>query len=482
MRLVFLQKDSMVKIAVMLLSAVLKEDGHECALVMESIERQPVDVLLAMEPDVVAFSCTSGQEPWVRERARQIKERSDIPVIVGGPAVTFFPEIIGDEAIDVVCRGEGEQPLREYARALDAGVDPSGIANLWVKRDGEIVRNDMRPLNPDLDTLPAPDWSVYADRYAFLVPYYQGYFPAMTSRGCPHACSYCANDSYIRLFRGMGKYVRRESPEHAVARLVDAKRDLHLRRLNFVDDSMAADIGWLREFSAGYRERVGLPCMVNVRADTITEEAARLLADMRCRCARMGLESGNSRVRQEVLNKRVSDDQLRAAARALRGAGMRLVTYNMYGSPTETIDEAFQTYLLNRELKVDYAQCALLQPYPGTKVRDLAESLGLLQEEGDVSGQTADSFFVASPIKLENKSEIVNLQKLTQSFIRLHVPPRLARAMLRLPENGLFHLIFTAEYALWRLRLDWRETIPFLRMAIRSRTYMARRPVAAKRA
>ncbi len=62
MKVVFLQKDSFVKIAVEYLSAVLKADGHHCDLFIESGERHFLKSALESRADLYAFSCTTGGE------------------------------------------------------------------------------------------------------------------------------------------------------------------------------------------------------------------------------------------------------------------------------------------------------------------------------------------------------------------------------------------------------------------------------------
>ncbi|HEX9092899.1 MAG TPA: radical SAM protein [Coriobacteriia bacterium] len=478
MKILFLQKDTMVRIAVMLLSASLKEDGHECELLMDAAEKDLVSTAVAMRPDLIAFSCITGGQGWVLETARRVKERMDVPVLVGGPHATFFPEIVDRPEVDIVCRGEGEEAIREIVAAL-ASHDPGSLAsipNVSTRVDGRIVTNDVRDLAEDLDRLPFPDWELYRKRYAFLVPYYLGNFPAILSRGCPHACSYCFNRSYLQLYRGKGRYVRRETPAGAVARLARMRDEFGVRRFNFVDDSFAENAAWVEEFTALYRDRVALPFICNVRAPSVTEETARMLREAGCYCLRMGIESGDERVRREILAKRVSDEEIGAAAANARRNHMKLVTYNMYGCPGESLEDALRTYELNRDLRVTFPQCSILLPYPGTPIRETAERMGLMPaHHGDGGDELPESYFVESPLKIEHKRGITNLQKLTPVCARWRMPTPVVRWLISLPSNPLYHLAFQSEYALFRLGLDANEIVPFLRFALKSRAYMARR-------
>lgn len=483
MKILFLQKDTMVRISVMLLSASLKEDGHECELLMEASEHDLVGSAVALAPDVIAFSCITGGHEWVLDTARRLKERTDVPIIIGGPHATFFPEIIEKPGVDVVCRGEGEQVIRDIIRALAAGDDAelANIPNVAVKTADGTVVNEVRELCAELDSLPFPDWDLYRRRYAFMVPYYLGNFPAIMSRGCPHACSYCFNRSYLQLYRGKGRYVRRETPAAAVDRLERTRREFGVRRFNFVDDSFAESAEWVGEFCDLYRERVGIPFVCNVRANTVTEETAGQLAAAGCYCLRMGIESGDERVRRDILAKRVSNEAIAAAAAHTRRHGMKLVTYNIYGCPTESLEDALRTYELNRDLHVTFPQCSILQPYPGTPIRELAESMGLMPPvSGDAGDELGESYFVESPLMLDHKRELTNLQKLTPLMVKWRMPTPVVRWLIRVPTNPLYHLAFQSEYALFRLGLDAREIGPFLRFAIKSRRYMTASETTAR--
>ena len=67
-----------------------------------------------------------------------------MPVIWGGSGPTLEPEWALQHA-DMVCVGEGEELIVELAERLDAGADYSDLQGLWLKRDGEIIRNPTPP-------------------------------------------------------------------------------------------------------------------------------------------------------------------------------------------------------------------------------------------------------------------------------------------------------------------------------------------------
>ena len=120
-----------------------------------------------------------------------------IPVILGGPHVTFLP----DEALahaELVVRGEGEGAMNAlldlwpdgYVKATDA--EYAAVPNLsWKDAAGVIHHNAMAPWITDLDALPVPDFSL-ADGTADCGFGGKKTVMVQTSRGCPFDCSFCS--------------------------------------------------------------------------------------------------------------------------------------------------------------------------------------------------------------------------------------------------------------------------------------------------
>ncbi len=472
MKIVFLQNDTFVKIAVMLLCAVLKKKGHDAEVLIESGESDFIGAVLKSEPELIAFSCTTGWEFWVQSTAQKLKEKSGAPVLVGGPHATFFPELINDPNIDYVCRGEGEEAIVELADALASG-DLAGaceIPNICSKNPGGGVRiNDVRPLVGDLDTLPFPDFSPYT-KYRYLIGYNRDMYPVITGRGCPFNCSYCFNKAYKEIYLGKGKYVRRRSPGNVILELKMLKERYRVGKINFVDDSFVSSPRWLEEFAPRYIREIDLPFIINAEATQVKEELVRLLKKMGCICVRMGVETGSEKLRREILKKQVSDAHIRNAAALFKKYDIKLSTFNILGLPGETLELALETYRLNKEIRSDFIQCSFLQPYPGTDICIYVKENGYIDQSN--STVLEESYFVASQIRMENKKEIVNLQKLMQIMARLRAPKKVVLFFIRLPDNPLYSLMFKISFVLSKIWFQRIKLFPLIRMGMHSLGYM----------
>ncbi|UCD57588.1 MAG: B12-binding domain-containing radical SAM protein [Candidatus Hydrogenedentota bacterium] len=441
-RIAFVQNLAYEYLGVMYLSASLKQAGHEVqAFIRERSEEALAREVLEFAPDLVAFSCTTGIHHWALHFAGLLKRYRPVPTIFGGPHATFFPELIEQPSVDVICRGEGEEAIVEIADRLDSGKPIDGTLNCHIKRNGQIVRNDLRPLIGDLDCLPNPDRSVYRAKYPYLDKTQAAF---MAGRGCPFRCSFCFNHALRKLYEGRGRFVRVRKPERVVDEIVEAKSRWNLRTIYMQDDTFILDKRWVQEFSELYRERVGLPMLCLVRADQADEASIAALKRAGVKNIFFGIESGDETLRNELLKKGVTDQDIYRTAALLRKHGIRFRTYNMVGLPGETLQQALKTLRINAEIRTDFPWCAIFHPFPGTELGEFAARSDLLMRSPE---DAPPSFFKESIIRLPQANEVVNLQKLFYYGVRFPRLIPLIDRIIRLRPNPIFEFLFLTGYA-----------------------------------
>ena len=442
-KIAFVQNIAYEYLGVMYLSSMLKAGGHsvDVFIARGAGSGSLFDEVAAYKPDIIGFSCTTGAHLWAVKTAAALKTRLPRAVIVlGGAHPTFFPDVIGEPGVDVVCRGEGEYALRELADRLDRGEGYHDIANLWVKRGAEVVRNDLRPLVEDLDSLPFPDRRLYPEKYRFLNKSQKAF---IVGRGCPFACSYCFNHSLQQLYKGKGRYVRLRSAGNVLAEIGAVRAAGDFKVVYIQDDTFSLDERWASEFLERYRREVGLPFICLVRADLLTEALVGRLKAAGCRNVFFGIESGSPELRALVLKKEMTDAEIIAGAALLKKYKIRFRTYNMFGLPGETLEDAFKTVALNARIGTDYPWSALFQPFPGTELREYARQKGLLETE---AMEFDASFFKNSHLKLKDKKEIENLQKLFFFAVKFPVLLPVIRMMVRVRLGPVYDALFLMGY------------------------------------
>ena len=390
------------------LSAVLKRAGHPVELihlVRPAARDELIEAVRATFPDLVAFSATTLQFSKVKELAGWIKEDLGLPIACGGVHPTTAPEeAIAVEDLDYICVGEGEEAIVELCDALEAGRTADGIASIWSRRNGEVVRNPVRPLVEDLDAIPFPDRDIFDE--ANFAANQKKRLTMMASRGCPFDCSYCCNHLQKSIYPNPAKYVRFRSPANVIAEIEAAREsDPGLEQVRFEDDILTMDRRWFREFAALYQERVDLPFICNARVDLLNEEMVDLLAQAGCSAIAMGVESGNKWLRKNVLRRQMGDEKILAAFALCKEAGIPTVSLNMTGFPHETMSMALDTIKMNSAIEPNLAQVTALCPFPNTRIYDECVAGGMM---GDA---TPDTLFTG-------RSEL-KLDKLTRDQVRM---------------------------------------------------------------
>jgi anaerobic magnesium-protoporphyrin IX monomethyl ester cyclase len=381
------------------ISAVLKERGHKVDLLYlqrELNEEELTAEVKKYSPDLVGISATTLQHQFAKAFAKTIKDRLRTPVVLGGIHATIAPEEVLKEGLfDFIVRGEGEYPLLELVEALEKGRDWRGIQNLGWMENGGVRLNPVRP-PVDLDELPFPDRELFdEDRLLFEN---DGQVSIMSGRGCPFACTYCCNSALGRLSGGAGKWVRRVS----VGRILQEVEYLHKRRpklksLIFFDELFTTDRKWIESFCDGYRAGRRTPFRIFARPDTVDLAMLQRMRDAGLYSVIVGVESGDERLRREVMNRKMSNEEVVRVFQWCDELGIEAWCFFMIGVPQETEASIRKSIELARVLKPSHLQLAIFQPFPGTVLHDYCARNSLLLDR-----PASTIFLNQCRVKMEN--------------------------------------------------------------------------------
>ena len=453
-RVVFLQRGIYESLGIMHLSSFLKKNGHQVLLLIESLEGDMFGRLKDFKPDLACFGTITGSHLWAYETARKIKaEFPGVLTVMGGPHATFFPEAALHKGFDALCLGEGEEALMDLAGAIHDKEKIKTLRNIWLEADGRVFRNEVRPLAENLDSLPFPDRELYY-RYPELRK--AGRKTFLTTRGCPYNCSFCFNHKFRELYQGKGPEIRRRSAGNIISEILEVKEKYGLDSVFIQDDTFILDKPWLLDFLEKYKERVHLPFTCLVRADLTDEEIVRALAAAQCAVAQFGIESGVERLRNKVLRKGLTDEQIVKAAALYKKYGIKFKTYNMLGLPGENLEDAFKTVELNAGIKTDLPWASVLLPYPGTDIAVSMRERGLLPDGYSVD-DVGGSFFGGKAGSRREK-DMLNLQRLFFWAVRFPRLFPLIKKLIKLPPNYVFDgLYYAAQFYVYKVseNLDW---------------------------
>src|SRR4030065_2053042 len=217
------------RLGTVILGTRLRQNGYEVKSYVESIAE--LDLKDILSADAVGISTITSTSCRSYEIAKLIK-KAGIPVFMGGPHVTYIPDE-ALEACDYVLRGEADETIVDFIKAIETDKGFEAIPGLSYKKDGKLVHNKAVSYCKDLDKLPSPDFSIVKGlergaRKKLEIT------PIMTSRGCPYDCSFC---SVTGMF---GQKYRFRSKEKVI-------EELQLHKDNgggwgfFYDDNFTAD-------------------------------------------------------------------------------------------------------------------------------------------------------------------------------------------------------------------------------------------------
>ncbi|MFW6114055.1 MAG: B12-binding domain-containing radical SAM protein [Actinomycetota bacterium] len=338
--------------------------------------------------DLVGISTITTTAPEAYAIMEKIKQRGNIPVVMGGPHVTFLADEALEKGADFVARGEGEYAFLELVRNLkDGREDFESIPGLSYKKDGEFHHNPQAEQIDKLDDLPWPDLTLIENFHKIRI------IPVMTSRGCPYNCKFC---SVTKMFGR--RYRFRDTDD-----VLDELEILHQRSpkasLFFYDDNFTANTRRSKELMRGMIDRgIKAKWTAQARVDVVRDvETLELMKESGCMFLYLGLESINPRTLESYRKEQTVQD-ISEAVKVLHDYGIKVHGMFVLGSDEDDIRTIRETVRFARNMKVDTVQFLILTPLPGTETYSELCSEGRILI-GDWSKYTGHHV-VFSPLKM----------------------------------------------------------------------------------
>ena len=337
-----------------ILATMMKRRGWDAEIIVEA--SNAIDFERMKDANLVGISTITSTAPRAYAIADRVREMG-IPVIMGGPHVTYLTEEALAHA-DFVIRGEGERALMAFIDVWEAGGNFSSVPNLCYWDNGEIVENAFEHSQVDLDSIPFPDYALLEKH----TPCVQGrrIIPVQTSRGCPFNCSFC---SVTGMF---GKKYRYRSTERIIQELrqYDHKRNV----VFFYDDNFTADRKRTKKLLlAMIEEKFKFQWSTQVRADIAKDlELVRLMKKAGCHTLYIGFESVNPETLKEMKKQQTVEDIVNAV-KVLQKHRIHIHGMFVYGFEGDDWRTVKETVKFAKRLRLNSTQFLILTPLPGTE-------------------------------------------------------------------------------------------------------------------
>jgi len=350
------------------------------------------------------------------------KKNATYKTLFGGVFATYAPEVcISSKVIDYVCKGEGEEAIKEFCEKLVTGDRIDNIKNFNVKGNGTIYRNGLRA-GVDINTIPIPNWDLF-EKGSIYRPMQGKIYRAVgleTQRGCPYTCTFCNSPSNNVIYKAETNKIfhRKKSIKRMKVELDYLVKKYDPELIYMVVDTFLAmserDFDEFKEMYMDYK----IPFWMNTRAETINAHRAKGLEEMNMLRTSIGVEHGNTEYRKNYLKRNVSDDVQIKAFEILADHKYVSCANAIIGMPDENRDLIFDTINFMRKLpnNVDATGAFIWAPYHGTPLRELAIEKGYIDK--DVIASISNTAYSMLNMPSISKEEITGLAKTFSYYVK----------------------------------------------------------------
>jgi len=280
-------------------------------------------------------------------------------VVLGGIHPTVMPfEALSHLGVDIVVRGEGEETFKELVELVSRKKEFRTIQGISYRENGNIVHNPERPLIDNLDRIPPFPYYLFERNFNK----YSTFGAIFTSRGCPYNCIFCSSQSIS------GKRYRYFSTERIISE-IKLLADKYKQKIIFImDDNIAGNrqhfFSLLRAIiDSGLHQRTSF--QASLRGDSVNDELLDMAKAANFRMLSYGLETGSENL-MEIVNKGETVKEVAKAIRMTHEKGIAAAATVIFGLPTETRKDRWDTIRLVRSLPLSSVRFNTLVPYPGT--------------------------------------------------------------------------------------------------------------------
>ena len=346
-------------LGILYLASVLEAKGFRVEIIdaigSDNSIKEIIDVIRKNKARVVGITATTPQIRGAVQIAEQIKKIFGRNVVVGiGGSHVSADKKFGKKfrCFDFSLEGEGEKTFPDLVVKILEGK----------KVRGHFVGEETK----DLDSIPFPARHLVNPKKYFIEPYGQYIATIHTVRGCPFNCVFCSKPVTCRR-------VRFRSPTNVVDEIEECIQKYQIKMVLFTDDTFtiskkrAAQI--CREI---LKRKIKIDWFCETRANLIDRRLIKLMYKSGCREISFGVESGNEKLRLEVIRKGVTDKELIKAFALCREFKIKAPAFCMMGFPLETKENMYETYRLCLKLKPNILGLHLTTLMPGADLFQMA--------------------------------------------------------------------------------------------------------------
>lgn len=335
------RKASLVPINLPLIAG-LTPDNFEVKIIDENVQ----DIDFNETPDIVGITGMTA----VINRAYEIADiyrKKGVKVILGGIHVSMLP----DEAL-------------LHADAIVVGEVENVWQNLLLDFTNKQLKKSYK--GTAYEFLAGKDSSVnrrLIDKKSYTMPN-----PIMTSRGCPHNCTYCS----VTQFYGF-RFRHRHVDD-----IIKEIENIDDRWIAFIDDNIYGDIRHSKELFKNMKSlKVKWAGQGDMRIAR-NPELLQLARESGCEWLFMGIETISTENLKSIHKSFNMGDQYKEAIAKIKSTGIKVFGSFIFGLENDDQSVFERTVQFGIDNKLDGANFYILTPFPGTELFAQMDKQGLL--------------------------------------------------------------------------------------------------------
>lgn len=379
-------------LSLLYLSRLLLKVGYRVHILDQRTEKEntlkKLEDLLQKEPLWIGLTVMTG-EP-VRHAlkiAQFIKERSQVPIVWGGIHPTIMPEqTLQSPVVDYVMRGKGEISVVKFSKFIEKSEKIEDVPGLSWMDAGKNIRHNLEDEGENWNSLPMVPYDLVDVKKYYRVGFEKKVFSIMTSRNCPHRCTFCYNSSMKIKRRWMP-----DSMEYTKQQIDHILNKYQPEYLSFIDDDFFIDRKRAYEILT-YLEGKTPEMKVGFRGARISDLAKLdddffdLMERINTRHINIGVESGSPKILKKI-QKGITVEQTLNVNQRLAKRPSFTPLYNFFsGIPGETEKDIQMSAELILRLVRENPYCQIsgfhqYTPYPGNALFKEAVAMGFSEPQ-----------------------------------------------------------------------------------------------------
>ncbi len=318
--------------------------------------------IMEVKPAIVASTAITATVVDALEILKISKEiNPDIITIIGGVHPTFmYEEMLENEYVDYVVRGEGEVTIKELLLSFENGRALDKVKGISYRSGNKVLSSPSRPFIKDIDTLPtAWDLIEWKDYRYFVIPKSR-LGSVSTSRGCSHDCTFCSQQKFWhQSWRG-------RKPESIVEEIELLYEKYKVNVFLFPDEHPTHDRErWEKLMDMLIEKDMDIYLLMETRAEDIVRDKDILWKYRKAGVIHIyiGVEATDQET-LDLIKKDVKVEVGMEAIRLIHEHGMITETSFLLGFPHETKESVAKTLKLSKIYNPDFAHYLALAPWP----------------------------------------------------------------------------------------------------------------------